>query len=131
MDGAVVIGVRTAAAEGARVGYLAEQVPVTAELLALADPVDPLEVFRFGAPCAESGCAHFADSRCSLVERVVEQVPVAVSIAPPCSLRRDCRWWHQEGTAACLRCPLILTRESGRQAAVARAAQPVAVGGSA
>ena len=123
--GAVVFGVRTGASGSARIGYLSEPVPVTDELLALAEPVSPLEVFRFGAPCAKSGCAHFANESCSLISRIVERVPVAVSIAPPCVLRPKCRWWHQEGVAACRRCPLVVTSESGSQPELAGAAMPV------
>ena len=28
---------------------------------------------------------------------------------PACQLRPDCRWWKQEGKAACMRCPLVMT----------------------
>jgi hypothetical protein len=28
---------------------------------------------------------------------------------PPCPIRRECRWWQQEGKAACMRCPQIIT----------------------
>jgi hypothetical protein len=122
-EGSVVFGVRTAA-DGVRVGYLDQAVPVTDDVLAMASPADPLEVFRFGAPCQEGACAHFAEGRCSLVTRIVERVPVAVELAPVCALRSKCRWWQQEGIAACRRCPVILTRESGDNAEVAAAAVP-------
>jgi len=122
--GALIFGVRTAGEAGARIGYLSEVVPVTPAVLDLAEPVSPLEVFRFAAPCAESGCAHFAERKCGLVSRIVERVPVVVSIAPPCAVRSKCRWWAQEGVAACRRCPQIFTSESGLNKAVAEAAVP-------
>jgi hypothetical protein len=28
---------------------------------------------------------------------------------PACNIRRDCRWFRQEGRAACQRCPQIAT----------------------
>jgi hypothetical protein len=120
---ALAFGVRTNV-DGVRVGYLAHPVKVTRELLALAVPVEPTEVFRFGAPCVESKCAHFSDERCGLATTIVEEVPVAVSGMPACSLRKNCRWFSQEGAAACLRCPVVMTRESGRNETVAHAALP-------
>lgn len=127
---AVIFGVRTGAADGARIGYLDALVPMSDALLELAQPVDPLEVFRVGAPCAEGGCAHFRDRQCGLASRIVEQVPVVVSIAPACALRSKCRWWAQEGTPACMRCPVVVTSESGRQREVAQAAQVPSLPGS-
>jgi hypothetical protein len=123
--GAVIFGVRTDGESAARIGYLDQTVPVTDAALALADPVSPLEVFRFAAPCAETGCVHFADESCSLASRIVERVPVAVAIAPACAVRSKCRWWAQEGVAACQRCPQVVTSESGFNTHVAEAAVPV------
>lgn len=120
--GAVVFGVRTSATDDVRIGYLDHAVPASGELLGLAGPVDPLEVFRFGAPCVESGCAHFAEGRCGLATRISNELPV-VSVAPACALRSHCRWWAQEGSAACQRCPAVVTRESGRNATIADVAR--------
>ena len=79
------------------------------ELLALAEPASPLAVFRTAAPGAASACVHFAQNRCRLVSRIVEELPEAVDGLPPCRIRSACRWWQQEGKVACLRCPLIVT----------------------
>jgi hypothetical protein len=125
--GAVVFGVRTDANSAVRIGYLSEEVPVTDSVLDLAQSVSPLEVFRFAAPCAETGCAHFADNRCGLASRIVARVPVVASIAPACAVRSKCRWWAQEGVAACQRCPQVVTSESGLNKNVAEAALPVVV----
>lgn len=118
---AVIFGVRTGV-DGVRVGYLDRTVKATDDVLALSNPVDPLEVFRVGVPCAGAGCAHFGDGRCGLASAIVADVPVAVEIAPACALRSACRWFSQEGTAACLRCPAVITRETGRNGPVALAA---------
>jgi hypothetical protein len=126
--GAVVFGVRTAAESAVRIGYLSETVPVTDSVLDLAEPASPLEVFRFAAPCVETGCAHFAEHKCGLVSRIVERVPVAVSLAPTCPVRSKCRWWAQEGLSACRRCPQVVTREPGRNTQVAAAAVPPITG---
>jgi hypothetical protein len=109
MEGAVVFGVVGGTAREARVAHLAQPLPVTEELLVLAEPASPLAVFRTAAPCAASACVHFAQNRCRLVSRIVEELPEAVDGLPACRIRPECRWWQQEGKAACLRCPLIVT----------------------
>src|SRR4051794_35165032 len=104
MEGSVVFGV----ADGPRVSYLAAPIATSVEVLALAGPVPPTEVFRFAAPCAPGGCRHFDGAACRLAERIVQLLPPAVAGVPPCPIRPDCRWWQQEGKAACLRCPTIV-----------------------
>jgi hypothetical protein len=111
MDGSVVFGVVGGTPERPLVSYLSEPQPVTPELLDLAGPVEPMEVFRFAAPCAESACQHFDGSRCRLAQRIVTIVPEAVRRLPPCRIRTTCRWWHEQGAAACFRCPVVVTSD--------------------
>ena len=108
---AQVLGVVGGTADAPEVAYLRTPQPVTDELMQLSAPVRPGEVFRIAAPCACSGCGHFAPeaSRCRLVERVVQWMPSVVDTLPPCSIRPECRWWQQEGQAACVRCPQVVT----------------------
>ena len=109
---AVVWGVAAGTAEAPRVVPIAPQ-PVTEELLALAFPATPREVFRFAATCVKGECRHWrsgtdgAEGRCSLVERVVAQYP-EVGLQP-CGIRSACRWFAQEGPAACRVCPGVVT----------------------
>jgi hypothetical protein len=72
-------------------------------------PLKPTEVFRLAATCAEHLCPHFDGADCRLASRVVQILPAAVDMLPPCIIRKDCRWYSQEGGAACLRCPEITT----------------------
>ena len=109
MAESLVFGVVNGTVEEPRVGYLAEPQLVTDKILALCDPVKPTEVFRFAAPCAGTGCKHFDGSNCRLVKRTVQLLPEVVDVLPPCSIRSSCRWWQQEGKAACMRCPEIVT----------------------
>jgi len=110
MEGVVVFGVVGGTASEPRVGYLTERLPVTPELLALTGEVRPAEVFRFGAPCAGKGCRHFDGSDCRLASKLVQLTPSMTDASlPACALRPDCRWWRQEGKAACMRCPQVVT----------------------
>ena len=105
-----VFGVQTATpAEGLRVGYLTEALPLTPDILAATAPATPAEVLRMAAPCMGHGCKHFDGVHCQLATRVVAMLDPVVSGLPHCAIRPTCRWFRQEGKAACLRCPQIVT----------------------
>ncbi len=82
------------------------------------------EVLRIAAPCEESGCQHFDGQDCRLAKRVVEDLPIVAENLPPCAIRRDCRWWSQEGLSACLRCPQVVTRNYRPSELMRKAAIP-------
>ena len=107
--GAVVFGVVTGAPEKPRIGYLNEAQPVTDELLALAGEAQPGQVFRTAAPCMGGSCKHFDGSDCRLVQRITSFMDPVVSSLPACEIRPTCRWFRQEGRAACVRCPQVVT----------------------
>ena len=107
--GAEVFGVVGGTVAEPRVAFLERTLPPSSELLALCSPAPPTEVFRFAAACACQACAHFKEDRCHLVEKVVQELPPVVDELPPCLIRDVCRWFSQEGGAACLRCPQIVT----------------------
>jgi hypothetical protein len=73
------------------------------------------EIFRTAASCAESGC---------IITQIVEKLPPVVEELPPCSIRRDCRWWQQEGKVACMRCPQIVTDNYSPSEQLRQAADP-------
>lgn len=107
---AMIFGVVERVDDGAqsrRVAYLNDPQPVSPPLLELAGSLAPGEIFRFAAPCARSGCAHFDGVNCRLASRIVNHLAEAVFSTPACRVRPRCRWFHQEGRAACLRCPGI------------------------
>ena len=124
MEDAVAFGVVTGTSEEPRLAYLSEPQPVTDELLALSEPVKPTEVFRFAAPCAGRACRHFDGAACRLAQRVTRLLPTVVDKLPPCRLRPRCRWWRQEGEAACLRCPMIVTEVKHPDGLLRRVAEP-------
>lgn len=124
MDEALLFGVLTETPEGSVVGYLDRPVAASEWAKKTAGTLDPTEVFRFAAPCAEDKCMHFNGSECSLAERIT-QVPVAIRLrVPKCAIRPRCRWWRERGVEACRRCPVIITRDYRPTAAIADASKP-------
>jgi hypothetical protein len=121
---AAIIGVVGGAPEQAAVAFLDEPAALTAELLALAEPLQPTEVFRFTAPCASASCRHFGEGRCRLASKIVHLLPRVTSELPPCAIRARCRWWVQEGRAACMRCPQVVTQDGLQSEAWQKAADP-------
>lgn len=109
MDGAQILGVISHDSGTPRLSYLDEALPASPETLELAAPLDPSQVFRLSARCEERKCTHFDGQNCQLAVRITRMLPEVVDQLPPCNIRRDCRWFRQEGRAACLRCPQIVT----------------------
>jgi hypothetical protein len=109
MDKCRVLGVVQQDGPTPRLVYLNQIVPASEEVLAMAAPLKPTEVFRIAATCAEGKCPHYDGTDCRLATRVVKILPAVVDALPPCTIRKDCRWYSQEGGAACRRCPEITT----------------------
>ena len=104
-----VLGVVSRDAEAPRLAYLDESMAATPEILELAAPLAASQVFRLSARCEESKCTHFDGTRCQLAVRIAKLLPEVVDSLPACNIRPDCRWFRQEGRAACVRCPQIIT----------------------
>jgi hypothetical protein len=109
IPGARVLGVVQHSEDGPDVLYLKELLRVTEAVLGMAAPLQPTEVFRMVAKCQTAKCPHFDGADCSLAARMVQILPAAVAELPHCQVRAECRWFHQEGAAACHRCPQIAT----------------------
>ncbi|HVF55797.1 MAG TPA: hypothetical protein VM934_06580 [Pyrinomonadaceae bacterium] len=124
MEQSVAFGVVGGTVEAPSMAHLEHPLPVTEELLALTNPVPATEVFRFAAPCAGHACQHFDGADCGLVTRIVQIMPAVTTALPPCSIRPECRWWQQEGKAACMRCPQIVTESYNGSDELRRAATP-------
>jgi hypothetical protein len=123
-EGSVAIGVMGGTADRPHMAHLAAPQPVTDELLALSGPVTPTEVLRFAAPCLCGGCVHFASAKCRLAERIVKLLPVVADNLNACAIRPYCRWWQQEGRAACVRCPQVVTDNYNPSEIARQAAEP-------
>lgn len=106
---AVVFGIVAGTVAAPQVGYLTELIPVNDDIWALSGSAAPTEIFRIASTCAARSCKHFDGSHCRLAMRIVEQLPPVVEALPACQIRPHCRWWKQEGKAACQRCPQVVT----------------------
>jgi hypothetical protein len=108
------------------VSYLDEALPVTQDIIDMAAPVRPDEVFRMAGTCATDRCVHYASAqdRCTLAHRTVELAETVVHLLPRCAIRLDCRWWSQEGASACRRCPQVATIDYAADDVTRAMAQP-------
>jgi len=119
-----VFGVRHPHPDGPQTAYLDRSIDASPEVLAMAAPAPPTEVFRMAATCEESRCAHFDGTDCRLAGQIVELLPPVVGVVPRCAIRPECRWFAQEGRAACIRCPQVVTELPDASPALRMAAQP-------
>jgi hypothetical protein len=108
-DDAALIGIVEGTPEKPVVTPLRRPLPPSEEILRLASPVTPTEVFRFAAPCLSQGCLHFSDGKCRLAEKIALLLPPVTETLPKCAIRPRCLWWRQEGRAGCLRCLQVVT----------------------
>ena len=124
MDDSVVLGVFEETPGGQRLAWIEEAQPATPQLLSLTRETDPRNIFRFAARCEEKKCVHFDGKDCQLATRIVQILPRAVDVLPACSIRPECRWYQQEGKAACFRCPQVITHLENPSAQMLEAALP-------
>lgn len=126
MEQARVIGVVAGTPEVPRIAYLKAEAVIPASQLPDVGALAVTEVFRFAAHCEEHRCSQFADGRCSLGQRLVDGVDPVVDALPSCTIRTSCRWFHEQGSAACVRCPQVITLiPRGRDKLSRAAALPV------
>lgn len=97
--------------ENPAAAYLERPLPMSDELVRMASPAAPEEVFRIASPCMGGACGHFdgGKKQCRLATKTVRLQPAVTATPPPCAIRSSCRWWQQEGVSACLRCPQVVT----------------------
>jgi hypothetical protein len=121
-----LLGVVGITADGPRVIYLNEVVDAGPSVLAMTESIAPTRVFRLAAACETTRCAHFSGERCELAARIVSGLKPVVDVLPVCTIRSSCRWYQQEGRAACLRCPQVVTELDEASAEYRGVANPAA-----
>ena len=109
LEDSLLIGVVTDHKDGPRVVPTERAMPVTPEILQMAEPASPGEVFRFASPCQTGKCPHFRNEACQLAVRSVDLLEAVTDELPRCSIRSQCRWFRQEGAPICKRCPQVVT----------------------
>ncbi len=121
LNGSRIFGVVETSNEQSAITYLQSAAPITAGTLAAFSGVGvcSTEIFRFAAPCEQSGCANWSGTSCRVAEKLVQIMPATESI-PSCFLRPACRWYSQEGAAACSRCSRVLTNSESFEEALNR-----------
>ncbi|MCW2316988.1 hypothetical protein SAMN06265338_104237 [Rhodoblastus acidophilus] len=123
-EGAVVFGVVSRVAGRLQVDWLETKTPATPDILALTGDTPPASVLRTAAKCPESCCAHFDGDECQLIGRLVAALAPVASARLPCPIRGECRWFWQEGLAACGRCSQLATQDDHADIALREAARP-------
>lgn len=104
-----VFGVVVGSADAPEVAYLAEPVPLSTASAATPSDVSPTEIYRLAGTCVERNCQHYSGKHCRLGEHIVTHLDAVTRALPPCSIRADCRWFHEQRAQACLRCPQVVT----------------------
>ena len=104
-----VFGVVVGTADVPEVAYLAEPVPLSTASSATPADVSATEIYRLAGRCVESQCQHYSGKHCRLGEHIVSSLEAVARALPPCSIRQDCRWFHEQRAQACLRCPQVVT----------------------
>ncbi|ADP82639.1 hypothetical protein [Pseudofrankia inefficax] len=89
--------------------------PIDEAFVASARAADrvPEARLRFAGPCVTSQCHQWHGDRCRIGDLVAGQPqaavgPGAAAAPPPCAIRATCRWWSQNGVAACRSCPKVV-----------------------
>jgi hypothetical protein len=108
--GAALIGI---VQQDGHVANLATALPVDQAFLDVAAEHGPPEQrFRFASPCQKGGCTHWTGGACGLIGNILDEAEAHAPMPtrpPPCAIRAVCRWWEQEGPAACAVCTLVAT----------------------
>ena len=97
-----------------RLAYATPTIPAEAVMQATDDNERPLEAkYRFAGPCVESRCGYWSGNHCGLGARLAESYAgLTDDVAghlPRCAIRAQCRWFAEQGAAACAACPLVVT----------------------
>lgn len=96
-----------------QVGYVIPSLPVSTEFVRRAEAgASPTKRFRFTAPCIGLSCSQWDGQGCGIGAALAahaDSAGIAADDLPECGIRDTCRWFDQEGAAACAVCPLVVT----------------------
>jgi hypothetical protein len=114
-EGALLLGILTSSG---RIAYVQPPTRVDAEFVARAkERGHPERAFRFSSPCVEGRCPQWTGEHCGLGELVAKQAHDVQTSEPAglpaCSIRSSCRWYFEQGRAACAVCPTVVADTGG------------------
>jgi hypothetical protein len=97
-----------------RVAYVTPAVPAEVALATAGDSTAPVESrYRLAGPCVTSSCGFWTGEHCGLGARLAasyaELAAPAGAELPKCAIRRTCRWFAEQGPAACPACSHVVT----------------------
>lgn len=124
MAGASAFGIINGTPEEPRVSYLKKEAIVDLSRLPNIGSLLPGHIFRIAAQCEQSRCVHFSGKRCALARRIVDNLSPVVEQLPLCQIRPSCRWYAEQGSAACLRCPQVVTYAAESMRSLTQIAMP-------
>lgn len=80
----------------------------------LDKPIDRIEVdksqknYRSINSCETKSCHNWNGKKCNVPDKILSRIKESfLQVAEKCSIRKDCRWFHQEGIEVCVKCPAI------------------------
>lgn len=107
-EGAQLLGV---VKDDGHVDIIKHPFPIDGTFIEVANQGQAAETkFRFTNKCIKSGCAQWTGERCGIIDKIIDHIkdePQRYAI-PDCSIRPNCRWYHQQGQEACKACPLVV-----------------------
>ena len=97
-----------------RVAYVTPATPASVVLDGVDGSDGPAEsAYRFAGPCVTSSCGFWTGEHCGLGARLVESYQDIADAdeadLPKCAIRRTCRWFAEQGRAACSPCSHVIT----------------------
>lgn len=109
--GSILLGI---VKKDGRISFVQEKILVDKEFVKISHGGrKPEKRFRFASECIESGCGHWKNGQCRVINEVIglleEKQEFMSDSLPACSIRSECRWFQQRGAEACRVCPEIIT----------------------
>ncbi len=108
--GALLIGIKNDQEE---MDMLDEPIKITDDIYDEigASGILPEKALRTANKCLESGCKQWTGKKCGVIDSVLKRVEnnYLKDQLPECAIRKDCRWYAQQGDIACKVCPLVTT----------------------
>lgn len=77
-------------------------------------PIDHIEIdksqknYRSINSCETKSCDNWNGKKCVVPDKLLFHIKESfLQLAQKCCIRKDCRWFHQEGIEICKKCPTV------------------------